>query len=521
MAPGQSACYQHLRRTTKRFLGAVAVATLSTIVIAAPTLAASPKPTVRSFKVTPTSLIATGGSVTFTASVKNATSCTFSVTPSVKGLPATVPCKAGKASERATLPANGSAHVERYTFFIKASGSGGSTTAKPVITKVLAAPSISSFTPTPNTLTPAGGAVTLTASVKNATSCTFSVTPSVKGLPATVPCASNKAAKKVSLPENATASTATYAFSLKASGPGGSTMAKPLHAAVLPFWSAPQSIDPIGSGLTSVSCATASFCVAVDNSGNALTWNGSSWSTPQTIDSKGILGGGLATVSCPTTSFCQAFDGFGNAVTWNGSSWSTPQSIDPNGGGLTSVSCATVSFCVAVDFDGNAFTWNGQSWSTPQSIDPNGNLVSVSCPTRTYCAAVDNTFNVLTWNGSSWSTPQSIDRGGLTSISCATGSFCVAVDNLGNVVVWNGNAWSTPQTIDSNGDITSVSCPTSSYCSVVDHWGVAYDWNGQSWSASVTIDPEAVGNGPSSVSCPSASFCAVAEQSGNAIIGKS
>jgi hypothetical protein len=90
--------------------------------------------------------------------------------------------------------------------------------------------------------------------------------------------------------------------------------------------------------------------MAVDYDGNALTWNGSSWSAPVLIDPIGYL----ASVSCPSSSFCVAVDWDGNALTWNGSSWSAPVSIDPNGGGFNSVSCASSSFCVAVDSYGNA-----------------------------------------------------------------------------------------------------------------------------------------------------------------------
>src|SRR5450755_4021428 len=51
------------------------------------------------------------------------------------------------------------------------------------------------------------------------------------------------------------------------------------------LWSVPVSIDPSGDGLPSVSCPSASFCVAVDNIGNVLTYDGSSWSAPSVIDS--------------------------------------------------------------------------------------------------------------------------------------------------------------------------------------------------------------------------------------------
>jgi hypothetical protein len=48
-------------------------------------------------------------------------------------------------------------------------------------------------------------------------------------------------------------------------------------------WSAPTIIDRTGEEFFSVSCASASFCVAVEAGGNASTFNGSSWSAPTTI----------------------------------------------------------------------------------------------------------------------------------------------------------------------------------------------------------------------------------------------
>ena len=139
-------------------------------------------------------------------------------------------------------------------------------------------------------------------------------------------------------------------------------------------WSSPDSIDRGGS-LESVSCPTASFCVAVDRR--------------QRPDLRRQLvvvarqrrpGEGLTSVSCPTASFCAAVDASGNAFTYDGTSWSSPDSIDPNGNELTSVSCPTASFCAAVDGNGNVLTYNGTSWSLPKSIDPrNGRLSSVSC----------------------------------------------------------------------------------------------------------------------------------------------
>ena len=247
-------------------------------------------------------------------------------------------------------------------------------------------------------------------------------------------------------------------------------------------WSSPLSIDSSGGSLLSVSCPSASFCVAVDYPGNALTWNGNSWSSPVSVDPYNPttgLGGALTSVSCPSASFCAAVDGFGNALTWNGSSWSNPLSIDPSAG-LSSVSCPSASFCAAVDSGGGALTWNGSSWSSPLIIDPynpgigQGDPTSVSCPSASFCAAVGGYGSALTWNGSSWSSPVSIDPAtSLSSVSCPSASFCVAVDNVGNALTWNGSSWSNPLSIDPSAGLDSVSCPSSSFCVAVDYSGNA------------------------------------------------
>ena len=51
-------------------------------------------------------------------------------------------------------------------------------------------------------------------------------------------------------------------------------------------------------------------------------------------------------------------DDSGNVLSYDGSSWSSPKSVDRNEGGLDSVSCATASSCAAVDFQGYAFTYS-------------------------------------------------------------------------------------------------------------------------------------------------------------------
>ena len=482
-----------------------------------------PKPAVVSFKVVPATLVAAGGKVTLTLSVRHATKCTFASKPRLVALPTTVACASGTASHKVRMPKNSSGSVETYTFSVKVSGPGGSGTAKPAKVTVLPAPVISSFTATPSNLTPGGGIVTLKASVKNATTCVFSSV----AFGVSAPCASGVATKSTHLPSNTTSSREAYTFLLTAVGRGGSIQRR-LRVYVASFalvWSAPRSVDPgaqpPNGGLTSVSCANSTLCVAVDSKSDAVTWNGKSWSAPHPIDRRGLV-----SVSCPTSSFCAAVDGHGNVVSWNGKSWSTPQSIDPDGE-FTSVMCPSSSFCAAVDLSGDALTWDGKSWSKAHSIDPSSNLglASVSCATNSFCAAVDNEGNAIIWDGKTWSRPESIDASSqLAGVSCATRTFCVVVDADGNALTWDGKTWSTPRFIDPGGSILdSVSCPTSSFCLAGDDGGDVLTWSDKfssSWVGPQAIIDENSGT-LTSLACPTSSFCAAVDSSGNAVIGTS
>ena len=279
-------------------------------------------------------------------------------------------------------------------------------------------------------------------------------------------------------------------------------------------WSAPTTIDT-NPYLTSVSCASATLCVAVDSSGNAIAWNGTTWSSPVNIDSSNTL----TSVSCAaSTTFCVAVDSSGNAIAWNGTTWSSPVNIDSSNN-LASVSCASATFCVAVDYAGNAVTWNGSSWTVMTGVAPYSgynyiaSLSSVSCLSSAFCAAVGASGNAVTWNGTSWSSAVDIDSSNnLASVSCTTSTFCVAVDYSGNAVTWNGSSSSTFYYAVSSTGFQSVSCTSSSFCVAVGDNSDTYTW-GTSWSGAISIpNVSYVG----SVSCVSTSFCVAVADNGNA-----
>jgi hypothetical protein len=125
---------------------------------------------------------------------------------------------------------------------------------------------------------------------------------------------------------------------------------------------------------------SASFCAAADGDGNAVIWNGSSWSAPQLVDPTELL----SALSCPTTSVCEAVNDNGDVFTYNGSTWSSQGEL-PGAPGLIAVSCAP-SLCVALDFNGNAYTYNGL-WSGPTTVSTQDPPASLSC-VQGLCGAV-------------------------------------------------------------------------------------------------------------------------------------
>ena len=141
--------------------------------------------------------------------------------------------------------------------------------------------------------------------------------------------------------------------------------------------------------VSSISCVDPTFCMSV--SGGISHWDGSQWTTPDPQSATSSLTG----VSCPTTASCTAVDQGGQALTWNGQAWGPAVRIEPgsvsadaSGVPLTGISCPTVGFCVAADGGGGVLQWSGGAWART-SVDGSRPVTAVSCPTATFCVAVD------------------------------------------------------------------------------------------------------------------------------------
>jgi hypothetical protein len=300
--------------------------------------------------------------------------------------------------------------------------------------------------------------------------------------------------------------------------------------------------DSAPADLDAVSCSSGAVCMAVGFSQQKFggpdspsvpvplaerKMAGSPWVIEPTPDPDGQSGDMLTSVSCPTATACLAVGSSDRmlAESWDGSSWSVQDPANPDGGSFSGVSCASATSCTAVgetapDTDGQTATlaehWDGTSWTVQATPNPAGTveawLLGVSCSSATACTAVGGAITgtpgslvplAERWDGASWtieSMPSSDGRAPeLTSVSCPAASSCTAVGwapRSGHHEVsvaehWNGTNWkaqSTPNPPDSADTVLQgVSCGSAFSCTAVGEAGtgtgsVAEHWDSTGWT---------------------------------------
>lgn len=81
-------------------------------------------------------------------------------------------------------------------------------------------------------------------------------------------------------------------------------------------WTPAGAIDP-GAVLDALACPTATFCLAADESGRVLTWDGTAWSPPRPVLPGAIQYPAVGTsLACPSASFCMVMNGDGDYATY-------------------------------------------------------------------------------------------------------------------------------------------------------------------------------------------------------------
>ncbi|HEY1917582.1 MAG TPA: hypothetical protein VGH27_18590 [Streptosporangiaceae bacterium] len=347
-------------------------------------------------------------------------------------------------------------------------------------------------------------------------------------------------------------------------------------------WTAQHVPMPAGgqnANAIAVSCPSAGDCVLVGGYGTASAspplaegWTGHAW-TPQTVPvPAGALNTGLTAVSCVSATQCMAVGGYVHGTGFGtqsflseqraGGTW-TAQTAIPlpaggTGGSLTGISCVSASSCTAVGGYGTAGGlrapvaehWNGHAWAleripVPGNATRRSDLSAVACTSADSCLAVGSyalkahpdVYKLLIehGNGHAWtlmSAPlpaAAIKGGALDAISCPSVADCTAaglywpantLDSYNLAEHWNGSTWvvqSTPSpgTTHELADVlTGISCASASSCTAVGtsvargavERPVGEYWNGSAWAVQQTAKPkQAVG--PEGVSCASATTC--------------
>jgi hypothetical protein len=154
-------------------------------------------------------------------------------------------------------------------------------------------------------------------------------------------------------------------------------------------------LTPPGGGLGQVSCVSTTFCLALagPNSGTtgntAEIWNGKTWRSAGSLPGTFGYGPGISGLSCASKSACmavgnyltsggpQGVEPFNVAEWWNGKTWraTTPAGA---GGGLADVSCTSPTRCMAagsvqsglVTVHTMAQVWNGSRWRLLPTPNP-------------------------------------------------------------------------------------------------------------------------------------------------------
>ena len=281
---------------------------------------------------------------------------------------------------------------------------------------------------------------------------------------------------------------------------------------------APAPTGGSGEGLGSVSCASASFCVAVgqysdsgaQNLGLIETLDNGGWTASEAPAPAGGSSVPLLSVSCGAVGFCAAVNEFNAAIdtvsdgTWTATNPPLPANAGGQGEGLNSVACPSAGSCVAVgsyligeqrqglfeDLSNGAWTVTQAPLPGDASTTDSAQFNSVTCSNAQSCQAVgiynepvdpdwgEGVIDTLT-NGS-WAAAGSESNADFNAAACA-GTTCVAAgyyaaETGGLIDTGSHGGWTaTEPSLPANASTTnspeanlqSVSCVTSGFCAAV------------------------------------------------------
>ena len=117
-----------------------------------------------------------------------------------------------------------------------------------------------------------------------------------------------------------------------------------------------QQQAPGLSLLHAVSCASDKACMALDLTGHAVTFDGTSWAAAGTVPGSAAL---TYAVSCPSATRCAVARTDGSVAWWNAGTWTAggPGVLGDANLAAVTLSCPTVRFCALGGSDGALATW--------------------------------------------------------------------------------------------------------------------------------------------------------------------
>lgn len=319
-------------------------------------------------------------------------------------------------------------------------------------------------------------------------------------------------------------------------------------------WSVTR-MDPKAGGLTSISCPSASLCVATDRSlhlisstrprGPQRAWHrfkGRGW--PGNEGNASDYFGqplGYTGVSCPSARLCVAVDDSGDIVAsghpaggrsaWHGALVDCGECLMAASGDLSGVSCTPGAVCVGADPSNGDYTsdhpFNLDSWNTSanQTTAPYG----ISCGPGGLCLQYGRGVIASSLQpGASnpvWQ-QTTVDSGhNIGGISCPSSSLCIGVDHRGDVLTSTDPTAASPQwnlvNIDGTTPLEGISCPTASLCVAIDNQGHAVSSTAptagkQAWRVA-RIDGR---HFMTAISCASSSLCVAVDEHGDGVSSK-
>ncbi len=246
---------------------------------------------------------------------------------------------------------------------------------------------------------------------------------------------------------------------------------------------APNDIGSLyGGGLT---CPSSDYCM-VWGRDDAMIFDGSTWSTPKPVPVPGAPDIFLSSISCPTSGFCLALDNIGNPLLYSAGAWKLGPSLQGSFIPL-GLSCATAQFCVVLlqstenEYLTYGSVFNGSDWSVPSLIEADtpgsfGGPTVITCVSPSFCVAGDELDRVRTFDGTRWSIPQALGAkpNVIRALQCASATFCIAQSGYVNLFIFDGASWGPaplPSSEPPNVQLSPFACAAPDFCMTMDPKG--------------------------------------------------